>query len=181
MNPGLLDAAREMPSISQLSTCPTQGVSLVEFRQSRLRWRVWDLSGAGRFRPLWSKYLGHVEGVVFVVDVAGGDRVACARDELAALLERGGERGRRIPVLLFANKADLAGDAGEGEGGKGGGANKPLTVENVRMAFGVDNLNQYQKVKVFSSSGLTGAGVAEGFAWMSDMLKLMKRGESESV
>lgn len=179
LHPKLLDAGRRMET-EQLSTCPTAGVSLVEFRHHLVSWRVWDLSGQGRFRPLWIYYISHVQGLVFCVDVSDADRIACARDELAVLLEAEKTKDDRPPVLIFANKADLANEAlgadVDGDASREAGGVKALTADNVRMALGVENLEQYQKVKVFSSSGLTGAGVTEGFAWLNEMLKLQRRG-----
>jgi len=54
---------------------------------------------------------------------------------------------------------------------------KSLSLENVRMAFGVDSLNQNQKAKVVSSSGLTGTGVAEGFQWLNEAIRSVEKNE----
>ena len=80
--PSMLDHARGIENIEQVSTCPTPGLSLVEFQQGRIKWRVWDMSGQGRFRNLWAYYSGHVQGIIFCIDVTDGDRIATARDEL---------------------------------------------------------------------------------------------------
>eukprot|EP00520_Triparma_pacifica_P010725 CAMPEP_0118655010 /NCGR_PEP_ID=MMETSP0785-20121206/12695_1 /TAXON_ID=91992 /ORGANISM="Bolidomonas pacifica, Strain CCMP 1866" /LENGTH=212 /DNA_ID=CAMNT_0006547709 /DNA_START=1 /DNA_END=636 /DNA_ORIENTATION=- len=166
MTPSMLDHARGMENIDQVSTCPTPGLSLVEFAQGRIKWRVWDMSGQGRFRNLWAYYSGHVQGIIFVIDVMDSDRIATARDELQALLDQPRVREMRIPLLVFANKADL-GSADDLEADNDKNKSKSLSMENVRMALGVDNMNQHQKVKVISSSGLTGTGVAEGFQWLN--------------
>jgi GTPase SAR1 family protein len=91
----MLDYARDMENIDQVSTCPTPGLSLVEFQQGRIKWRVWDMSGQGRFRNLWAYYSGHVQGIVFCVDVTDGDRIATARDELQVREGGGGAKRRR--------------------------------------------------------------------------------------
>ena len=78
----MLDYARDMENVEQISTCPTPGLSLVEFQQGRIKWRVWDMSGQGRFRNLWAYYSGHVQGIAFCVDVTDSDRIATARDDL---------------------------------------------------------------------------------------------------
>ena len=75
---------------------------------------------------------------------------------------------------MFANKADLTsgGDSEETANPDGGSSSKSksLTVDNVRMAFNVDSLNASQRIKVFSSSGLTGMGVSEGFQWLDEAM-----------
>ena len=69
------------------STLPTPGMQLVQLsmakrrsddqsllkrlfgRQSTVRWQIWDLSGQGKHRPLWSYYSSQVHAIVFVVDL----------------------------------------------------------------------------------------------------------------
>ncbi|GMH80324.1 hypothetical protein TrLO_g10526 [Triparma laevis f. longispina] len=166
--------------VEQVSTCPTVGVSLVEFGQrigSRVNWRVWDMSGQGRFRNLWSYYSGHVQGLVYVVDITDSDRIAVARDELQMLLDQPRVKESRMPILLFANKADMSNMDGEegGRDGQGQSKNKSLSLDNIRLAFGVDSLSQHHKIKVLSSSGLTGTGVGEGFGWLSEAIRTSEK------
>ena len=85
MNPKILNLARDM-EVPQLSTSPTSGIALVEFAKDSKKWRIWDMSGQGRYRDLWTYYCGHVQAIIYVVDVTDGDRIACARDELTTLL-----------------------------------------------------------------------------------------------
>ena len=136
------------------------------------------MSGQGRFRNLWAYYSAHVEAIIYVVDVSDTDRIATARDELQSLLDQPRVRDMHLPLLLFANKADLgnADDLGADTGSQS--KKSSLSLENVRMAFGVDSMNQNRKVKVIFSSGLTGTGVAEGFTWLKDAIKSVGKGES---
>ena len=135
-----------------------------------------------------------MQGIIFCVDVSDSLRIANARDELQALMDLKVVKDKRYPILVFANKTDLGAEANAGGGGGGGGgvvgtadnsntnntddfAVKALTTDNVRVALGIENHNQYQRVKLFACSALTGAGVNEGFAWLHDMLKLQRRGQ----
>lgn len=82
-----------------------------------------------------------------------------------------------MPILLFANKADMSNMDGE-EGGRDGqeqSKNKSLSLDNIRLAFGVDSLSQHHKIKVLSSSGLTGTGVGEGFGWLSEAIRTSEK------
>jgi signal recognition particle receptor subunit beta len=183
MNPKIL-SKQPAETINQLSTSPTQGLSLVQFRteKNRVGWRVWDMSGHGRFRPLWNYYVSHVGGIVYVVDVTDGDRIACSRDEFNLLMDQPRVKERRLPILLLANKVDLGGSEDEGivsndkTGAGASGSGKTLTLDNIRVAFGIDQLNGHQKAKVFSTSGLTGSGVSEGFSWLNDAIKSKREG-----
>ncbi|GMH66498.1 hypothetical protein TL16_g04448 [Triparma laevis f. inornata] len=182
--------------VEQVSTCPTVGVSLVEFGQrigSRVNWRVWDMSGqvrthlltlfhsllvsnsstcnrstahTGRFRNLWSYYSGHVQGLVYVVDITDSDRIAVARDELQMLLDQ--------PRVKESHMSNMDGEEG-GRDGQGQSKNKSLSLDNIRLAFGVDSLSQHHKIKVLSSSGLTGTGVGEGFGWLSEAIRTSEK------
>lgn len=123
LSPSLLSVARSMSEhgVTQASTSPTSGLSLVEFVHDRAKWRVWDMSGQGRFRPLWAYYVGHVQAIIFVVDITDTERIACSRDELSGILESQKVKEKRLPVLVFANKSDLGDKETEAEDGEGYG------------------------------------------------------------
>ena len=146
---------------------------------------MWDLSGQGRFRSLWSYYTGHVQALIYCIDVTDVDRVACSRDEFSTILDMQKVKEKRLPVLVFATKGDLkdGGGGGGGEGGGGGdmgaGGSNPsggkkdrcLTLDNIHLGFNIDSLQEKHKVKVFQCSGVNGTGVAEGFAWLGEVIK----------
>ena len=132
------------------------------------------MSGQGRFRSLWAYYTGHVQAIIYVVDVTDVDRVACSRDEFAGVLDLQKVKEKRLPVLIFASKWDLrdgeSGDGGDPAAGGGGKKAKCLTLENITMGFGIEGLQEKHKVKVCSASGVNGTGVSEGFTWLNDVI-----------
>eukprot|EP00639_Heterosigma_akashiwo_P022252 CAMPEP_0206409776 /NCGR_PEP_ID=MMETSP0294-20121207/32126_1 /ASSEMBLY_ACC=CAM_ASM_000327 /TAXON_ID=39354 /ORGANISM="Heterosigma akashiwo, Strain CCMP2393" /LENGTH=74 /DNA_ID=CAMNT_0053869851 /DNA_START=119 /DNA_END=339 /DNA_ORIENTATION=+ len=65
---------------------PTVGLQLLEMKKKNVQWRVWDMSGQGRYRALWKYYCPHVQAIIFVVDLVDIDRIAVAKDELYAVL-----------------------------------------------------------------------------------------------
>jgi len=127
-------------------------------------------------RNLWAYYSGHVQALVYVVDVTDADRIACARDELHLLLDQPRVKEKRLPILLLANKMDMGNGDDMGDGEEGG--KKSLSIDNVRMALGVDGLQQIHRVKVQPTSGLTGTGVAEGFVWLNDAIHRQAKGQA---
>ena len=175
LSANLMDSVHEMENVDQISTCPTPGLSLVEFTKDRVKWRVWDMSGQGRFRNLWGYYSGHVQAIVFVVDVAD-DRVAVARDELQTLLDQPRVKESKLPILLFANKQDLSSMDEEGITGQNSNKSKSLTLDNIRVAFGTDSIALNQKCRIIASSSLTGVGVAEGFSWLNEAIRSTQKG-----
>ena len=116
-----------------------------------------------------------MQAIVYVVDVTDSDRIAVARDEMQALLDQPRVKDSRLPILLFANKVDLSNMDEEGSGDPKN-KNKSLSLDNVRVAFGVDSLALNHKVKCLSSSGLTGSGIAEGFSWLSEAVRTTEKG-----
>eukprot|EP00904_Undaria_pinnatifida_P008757 jgi/Undpi1/5010/HiC_scaffold_19.g08362.m1 len=131
--------------VKRFGTSPTVGVKMVEFRRRNVRWLAWDMSGQGggagwRYRGLWASHASRVHGVIFVVDVTDRARIAIARDELHGVLESRAFQQGNTPVAILANKHDH-----HGMNKRSRDSGKPpalpsgfLTLENVRIALGVD-------------------------------------------
>lgn len=145
-------------------TLPTPGVQLVEYVTStppleggswRLnevtQWQVWDMSGQGRYRDMWKLYAGQVDGIIFVVDLADGPRIAVAYRELQLLVESERVKGRHepMPLAFCCTKKDLAEALATGgspstlaasAGVSHGGTVDPISEEEARKGLGVDAL-----------------------------------------
>lgn len=104
-----------------------------------------------RSRALWDKQYADADAIIFVLDSADRMRLAVAKDELDHMLEQEAVDGRPIPLLLFANKMDLAGamEPVECMAGLGlqGIADKPWHIQ--------------------SSNARSGAGIEEGIRWLT--------------
>jgi len=66
------------------------------------------MSGQGKYRNLWEQYYETAEAIIFVVDADDRLRVSVAQNELEILLDHASIKGRKLPMLFFANKSDLA-------------------------------------------------------------------------
>ena len=67
--------------------------------------KCWDIGGQPRFRPMWERYCRGVDAIVFIVDIADGEKLSQCRDELHALMEQ--PSLKEIPLLVLGNKTDL--------------------------------------------------------------------------
>lgn len=76
---------------------PVQGLSLT----------IWDVTGAVKIRPLWSRYFENSKGLIFVVDCADRERFDEARNELYNIINH--PDMHNVPVEIIANKQDLIG------------------------------------------------------------------------
>eukprot|EP01106_Pelomyxa_sp_JSP_P013976 TRINITY_DN431_c0_g1_i4.p1 TRINITY_DN431_c0_g1~~TRINITY_DN431_c0_g1_i4.p1 ORF type:complete len:146 (-),score=41.38 TRINITY_DN431_c0_g1_i4:216-653(-) len=92
---------------------PTMGFNMRKVTKGNVTIKLWDLGGQPRFRQMWERYCRGVNVIVFVVDAADRDKFEAARKELHELLTRAALTS--IPVLVLANKNDLAGAAGVDE------------------------------------------------------------------
>ena len=65
------------------------------------------VGGSARPKPLLKYYYAHTQGLIFVVDSSDRDRIIEAQEELQKTLSY--EELRGVPLLVLANKQDLAG------------------------------------------------------------------------
>ena len=69
--------------------------------------KAFDLAGQEKMRNVWKYYYSSIEGIIFVIDSSNKERIHEARDELLSMLHN--EETKHIPIVVFANKQDLAG------------------------------------------------------------------------
>ncbi len=55
------------------------GFSVEEFEKGKLRFNVFDMSGANKYRSLWEKYYKDAQAVVFVVDTSDKFRMCVVK------------------------------------------------------------------------------------------------------
>lgn len=89
-----------------LQTIPTLSSNQAEFYYNGKHIESYDLGGGELLRPLWKKYAPEADGVVFSIDSTDVRRVQEACSELSSLLNA--NLNRNLPVLIYANKQDLA-------------------------------------------------------------------------
>jgi len=162
----------EAHDIDEFHTAPTTGLQLIKVamarghrkgcrRRSIVRWDIWDMSGQGRYRPLWMYYCTLVQAIIYVIDVTDVARAATARDELKALFAHPATKG--LPLLVLANKGDLS--------LRSLSHDEPImTVESLRTLLNLDALQLQRRlnIKIVETSALTGKGIEPAFQWLTD-------------
>ncbi|KAG9050838.1 hypothetical protein FS837_001948 [Tulasnella sp. UAMH 9824] len=96
-----------------VSTIPTIGFNVETVQYKNIQFQVWDLGGQSSIRPYWRCYYANTQAIIYVIDAADTDRLATSRAELLTMLSE--EELKGVPVLVFANKQDVAGALKPGE------------------------------------------------------------------
>ena len=139
---------------------PTVGFQVETFSMSNLKFTCFDMSGQSTYRGLWEAYYAEVQAVVFVLDSSDKVRMAMAKDELDMLLKHKDVVSKRIPILVFANKMDLAGS---------------LTPVECMSLMGLESIVD-KPWHIAASNGLTGDGIDDGFTWLGETVNKLSSG-----
>ncbi|XP_071818779.1 ADP-ribosylation factor-like protein 6 [Apostichopus japonicus] len=133
---------------------PTIGFTVEKFKSTAVNFTVFDMSGQGKYRNLWEHYYKDAEGIIFVLDSSDKLRMVVAKEELDLLLQHSEIKGRRIPVLFFANKMDMK---------------DSLTSVKCSQMLELERVKD-KPWHICSSNALTQEGLHEGVQWLTDQL-----------
>lgn len=134
---------------------PTVGHSVDHFTSGGVSFSAWDVSGAARHRALWERHYRAAHAIIFVVDSADHLRLVVAREELELLVSHPDMCGRRLPLLVLANKSD---------------APHALAPMQVAAALGLERITD-KPWHICASCALSGAGLADGVAWLARQVR----------
>ncbi len=141
---------------------PTIGFQVEKFSKENLSFTCYDMSGQSTYRGLWESYYSEIQAVVFVLDSSDKLRMVMARDELNMLLSHENVAGRQLPILVFANKMDIAGS---------------LTPVECMGLMELDKIVD-KPWHIAASNGVSGDGIDDGFQWLAETIQ--KIGASSS-
>ncbi|GMI36890.1 hypothetical protein TrRE_jg11112 [Triparma retinervis] len=141
-------------SSSTFEVTPTVGYNVEEFSKNNLNFTVFDMSGEGRYRNLWEHYYESVQAIIYVIDSTDSLRLCVSSDELSTLLSHPSLSSRSLPLLFFSNKMDVPGALSPVEVMKG------MELEEIKD----------RPWHITASNAITGAGVEEGVAWLSEKI-----------
>lgn len=136
-----------------VKTIPTVGFNVETIQYKNIKFNVWDVGGQDKIRPLWRHYYTGTQGLVFVVDSRDRARIDEARTELHRILSDREMRG--CPLLVFANKQDLAG---------------ALSPAELTERLGLHALHGHVWF-VHPSCATSGEGLFEGLNWLSQNIQ----------
>lgn len=147
-NAGKTSCLKKMSDEEISHIMPTQGFNIKSVQQKGFKLNVWDIGGQKSIRPYWKNYYENTDALIYVIDSADQKRVEEAGAELNTLLSEGKLAG--IPVLVFANKQDLA---------------KAMTSKDLAETLQLHNIRDRQW-QIQGCSAKTGKGLNEGVTWV---------------
>ncbi|CAH1783294.1 unnamed protein product [Owenia fusiformis] len=86
---------------------PTEGFNVMCVQKNDTTLNIWEIGGDPSVRKYWHNFIQDTDILVFVVDSADTKRHPEAYDELH--IQLGDERLKHVPIVIVANKQDLAG------------------------------------------------------------------------
>ncbi|XP_052005669.1 ADP-ribosylation factor-like protein 3 [Xyrauchen texanus] len=131
---------------------PTQGFNIKSVASHGMKLNMWDIGGQRQIRPFWKKYLENTDLLIYVIDSSDKKRFEETGLELSELIDEKNLAG--VPILIFANKQDLATASQASEIAEG------LNLHTYR-----DRVWQIQ-----ACSAVTGEGVHDGMNWICNNL-----------
>ncbi|KAF2347772.1 Small GTP-binding protein domain [Trinorchestia longiramus] len=134
-------------------TIPTIGFNVETLHYKNFKFTIWDVGGQPKLRPLWRHYYYNTQAVVFVVDSSNPDRLEEAAAELTKLMME--RELRDVPLLLYANKQNVAG---------------ALTPSDVSLALGAGKLCSGRPWHVVGCDASSGDGLTDGLDWLTRQL-----------
>ncbi|KAJ7931756.1 ADP-ribosylation factor family-domain-containing protein [Mycena leptocephala] len=138
---------RELPPGVLPATITTIGSTIETIPHRHHTVTIWEFGGSEKVRPLWRRYFWHAHTFAFTLDATAPARFAEAKQELQLMLEASDKH----PVLVLANKLDLAGAA---------------DLATIEEALGVAALPRSgRKIAVKGVSAMTGDGLCEVLDW----------------
>ena len=152
-NSGKTSILKNLSDEDPMTTNPTQGFNVKTIARSDCKINVWDIGGQKAIRSYWKNYYDETNCLVYVVDSADKRRMDEAGQELDELLKD--EKLAAVPVLIFANKQDLA------------TAMKPQEIGEVLNLAGIRD----RRWQIQGCSAKTGDGLTEGLEWIMANLK----------
>jgi len=153
-----LDAAGKTTILYQLklgesvSHVPTIGFNFETVEYKNIKFNVFDVGGQYKLRLLWRHYFQNTNALIYVLDSSDSERFVLAKETLQSLLQE--EELNGIPVLIFANKADVAN----------------TSLKEIAKEIEVEQLKGHDWY-VQSTCALTREGLYEGLDWLSKKLQ----------
>ncbi|KZS11428.1 ADP ribosylation factor 6-like protein [Daphnia magna] len=136
-----------------VTTIPTTGFNLETLEHKNIRIDVWDIGGGDKIRALWPHYLRDAQGIIFVVDSKDTEILHEVWGDLKLMLQDEGLRN--VPILLYANKQDLA---------------ESMSVRELADKLDVNLHLAGRRWHIQSASALQGNGLRAGFLWLVNEL-----------
>ncbi|XP_022080702.1 ADP-ribosylation factor-like protein 3 [Acanthaster planci] len=140
---------------------PTQGFNVKSVKTGNWQLNVWDIGGQQKIRPYWANYFENTSILIYVVDSADQVRLEETSLELTSLLSE--EKLAQVPVLVYANKQDLA---------------MALPASDISMAMDLTKIRD-RAWQIQACSAVTGEGLKDGLGWVFSNVGSSKKGSKK--
>uniref|UniRef100_J3LPF7 Uncharacterized protein n=2 Tax=Oryza brachyantha TaxID=4533 RepID=J3LPF7_ORYBR len=138
---------------------PTVGLNIGRIEDANAKLVFWDLGGQVGLRTIWEKYYQEAHAIIYVIDAAAASSFEDAKSALEKVLRHEDLKG--APLLIFANKQDLAG---------------VITDEELARYLHLKELDErpymFQAVSAYD-----GRGIKSGIDWVVEQMERSKRTE----
>ncbi|EAR82037.1 ADP-ribosylation factor(Arf)/Arf-like (ARL) small GTPase family protein (macronuclear) [Tetrahymena thermophila SB210] len=132
---------------------PTHGFNIKNLSHDGCKLNVWDVGGQKALRDYWENYFEGTDALVYVIDSSDTKRLKESGQELEKLLEE--QKLAGIPLLIFANKQDLA---------------TALAPDEISGTLKLDNIKDRQW-SIVACSAVLKEGMEEGMQWLVSNIK----------
>jgi small GTP-binding protein len=85
-----------------LTVVPTIGYNLESVESEHVEFKMWDIGGLNKIRPLWRHYYMRTKALIYVIDSTDRARFGESVSEFEKLLFE--EELKGAPILIYANK-----------------------------------------------------------------------------
>lgn len=136
-----------------VTTIPTIGFNVETIPCEGVNFKVWDVGGCDKIKPLWRHYFADTDVFFFFVDSNDRDRHESAKKELYRLLAEPALYG--VPFCVVANKQDLQ--------------NAASTAELVDV-FEMHDRVAGGECCVLPATSITGQGLSEMMEWAHEVV-----------
>ncbi|XP_038046385.1 ADP-ribosylation factor-like protein 3 [Patiria miniata] len=140
---------------------PTQGFNVKTVKTGNWHLNVWDIGGQQKIRPYWANYFDNTSILIYVIDSSDSERLEETSLELATLLSE--EKLANVPVLVYANKQDLA---------------LAASASDISTAMELTKIRD-RDWQIQACSALTGEGLQDGLDWVFKHVVTTKKGSKK--
>lgn len=152
-NAGKTTILKNLCNEDPTETSPTRGFNVKTVQADSFKFNVWDIGGQKAIRQYWDNYFEGTDALVWVVDCTDEPRLEETSLELTQILAD--PKMANVPVLIFANKQDLA---------------SALPADEVTVALDLHQIRDHPW-QIQGCSALTGQGLDEGLKWLVQSIK----------
>ncbi|XP_045455411.1 ADP-ribosylation factor-like protein 3 [Melitaea cinxia] len=147
-NAGKTTILKQLASEDVSHVTPTAGFNIKSVLSNGFKLNVWDIGGQRKIRPYWRNYFENTDILIYVVDCSDHQRLEETSLELAELLQD--EKLRGVPLLVYANKQDLA---------------TALPASEIAQLLGL-HLIRDRTWQIQACVATDGTGIKEGMEWV---------------